>query len=659
MNKQSTVSPGQRKWQQLSLFRSTIWPLLVICGQLLSDWRAERHYTHLPEVLPSTGQDLPANTQWPGISIIVPARNEEANLPKLLQSLIAQDYPLYEIIIVDDVSTDATADIVRSFARHDVRLLQSAGPPADWTGKNHACWLGATASKYPWLLFIDADGVLHPQALRSSLAFALEKHTGALSLFAQQECKTFWERLLLPFAYQQYFVGVNPQRVNSECGPALANGQFFLISSDAYQQVGGHAANASSVIDDVALATRLKNVGITPLACRGEALVSVRMYTGLRAIIEGFGKNSYLFLRQSPLSGIQTALSTMLATSVPLLFISAWRKQSVRTLILTLLAYLAQVRYMRSWVRRFSIHPVYALLAPLSALAFIGIPLNSMLRVLTGRSLSWKGRSYKAVREQHVRFSYPLGWILQMGLALLMKTPRSIIEDSAIVARLLATSVCTEGTEHIPVEGSFVLVSNHHQSLSWWIGLSEALMIDAIAKRRPDITMHFVTTDRARIGRFTLPGTQWLIERVAAVWDLVLVTPPAVADDHANRQRYVLLHLLRLLKRAAGGSICIGFTPEGDEGTAAGLTEAIPGSGRALYALSTKGLSILPAAVWEEGGHMRVRFGMPFSLTETAPKIAHQVSDDWARSTVMRNIAALLPPMLRGSYGRELDDTLE
>jgi chlorobactene glucosyltransferase len=631
--------------------RSIVWPILVAIGQIVNGWRAKRNYLSLPEVLPVDSQKPPYGEHWPGVSIIVPARDEEMNLPRLLNSLVAQDYPLYEVIVVDDASTDGTVAVVRRYEAEGVRLLSTDGPPKGWTGKNAACWRGAEASHYPWLLFIDADTELAPLALRSSLHFALAQQRQALSLFTQQRCETLWERLLLPFAYQQYFVGINARHVHAAGGPSLANGQYFLISRAIYQQVGGHAANAQSIIDDVALATSLKKAGVIPLACRGEALVAVRMYIGLRAIIAGFGKNSYLFLCKSPLTGIQTALSTALAASVLTLLLDGWRKRSWHLVGVAIVAYIAQVCHMQFWLHRFGVSLRYALLAPFSALGFLAIALNSMVR---GRTLAWKGRRYRFVR---VRYRLPRRWMLDMGRALLFNVPRSIVEDSRLAVEALPKPPCIEGTGHIPLEGSFVLVSNHYQRLDLWIGWSGALLIDAIAQRRK-IAMHYVTTDRARIGRFTVPGTRWLIERVATVWDLVLVTPPALLQGRTEGQRYALLRMLRMLQHDKG--MCFAIMPEGDEGTATGLIEAMPGSGRALYALSSRGLPLLPAAVWEEDGRLHAHFGEPLHLLPKSQFVIRNADelDGWARTLVMRRIAALLPPMLRGKYGRVEDGTL-
>jgi chlorobactene glucosyltransferase len=638
--------------------RFGLWPLIVLIGQGVSGWRAERNYRALPEVVSTNRREPPDGMAWPGISVIIPARNEEANLPSLLDSLITQDYPSYEVIVVDDSSTDGTTAVARRYAKQGVRLIQSDGPPPGWTGKNAACWRGARESTHPWLLFVDADTTLAPFALRSSMAFALDHHAGALSLLARQRCESFWERLLLPFAYQQYFVGVDVQRIHSSHGPALANGQYFLIHCEAYWQAGGHAASADSLIDDVALATRLKRQGTIPLACRGESLVSVRMYTNFYKIADGFSKNSYLFLRQSPTMGIQTAISTLLAASIGKLFWDAWHSRSWRILVVALSAYVVQGLSGRSWSRRFGIPLRYALLTPYAALTFLAIALNSMRRVLTGRPLPWKGRSYHSPRTIALPVPVAGRWVIEMALAILMEKPRSIIEDSALSVRHFPKTPCVAGVEHIPAKGSFVLVANHYQRLDLWIGWSGTLLIDAIARKR-DIVVHVVTTDRVRVGRFTLPGTPWLIKRVVAVWDLVPVTPPAVAYQKTDGQQYTLLRLLRLLKRKDGRDACLILMPEGDEGSAFGLIEALPGIGRALAAFSARQLPIVPVAVWDEDGRLFANFGEPFSFPIPATETAREAVDTSGRQMVMEQIAALLPPALRGKYGRQVDGALE
>ncbi len=375
---------------------SIVWPLVVCAGQVFSGIRAKRNYFSLEEISPVLEIQKAQHEELPGISIIVPARNEVTHLPRLLESLLCQEYPLYEIIVVDDASTDGTATLVQSYSKRGVRLIGTDGPPQGWTGKNHACWIGANQAIYPWLLFVDADTRLAPLALLSTMDFVCRQNVFALSLFPRQCCETFWERLLLPFAYQQYFVGSHARATGRKNASALANGQFFLVNRNAYQQVGGHAANAGSIVDDVALATSLKQSGIIPLACRGEELVSVRMYTSLRQIVNGFGKNSYPYLQQSPYSGVQTAGSTALAASVAALFVDAYREKSRRVFLIAALTYVVQVVNTLSWLKHFRINSMYALLAPFSACVFLLIALNSLLHTITGRSVAWKGRRYES-----------------------------------------------------------------------------------------------------------------------------------------------------------------------------------------------------------------------------------------------------------------------
>jgi chlorobactene glucosyltransferase len=357
----------------------------------VSAYLSARHYRCLPAIRPSAPENW---DELPGVSIIVPARNEALHLPRLLRSLTRLNYPDYGVLVVDDGSTDETAAIALSFADSGVRLVRSAGPPPGWTGKNYACWLGANQTSKPWLLFTDADTTHAPESLGAAVTFALEHRAAALSLFTRQECRGFWERLLLPFAYQQYFLGVRPRQINSPAGPALANGQYFLIRRDAYQAAGGHAVCAGSIIDDVALAGRLKASGSIPLACRGEQLVSVRMYSSLGAIAEGFTKNSYAFVREQRAAGALVALSTASAASVlaALLSLLAGKRKRSAT---ALAAYAAQAAGMAFWTRLFGAPLRYALLAPLAAVIFLGIALRSAARTITGRAVTWKGRSYR------------------------------------------------------------------------------------------------------------------------------------------------------------------------------------------------------------------------------------------------------------------------
>ncbi|HET9109653.1 MAG TPA: glycosyltransferase [Ktedonobacterales bacterium] len=357
-------------------------------------------YRALPEAIQDQASALPTAARSPLVSIIVPARNEQRHLPTLLPSLLQQDYPAIEVIVVDDASTDATGDIAAEWAARDPRLrvIRGHGPPPGWTGKNAACWRGAQAARGAWLLFTDADTCHEPSALRAALALAERHHVSAVSLFPRQRCESFWERLLLPFAYQQYFVGTHTRALARPDTPALANGQYFLISRAAYAASGGHAAIAKSVIDDVALAGALKRAGYPTLVARGEALVSVRMYDSLAALVEGFTKNAAQFTLAQRGAGALVALSTAAnATTLPALATSAASGDTVG-LAGAVAAWLVQSLALAPWAHGFGARRRYALLSPLAGLVFTGIALTSFAHALLRWPVRWKGRALAPAR---------------------------------------------------------------------------------------------------------------------------------------------------------------------------------------------------------------------------------------------------------------------
>jgi glycosyl transferase family 2 len=357
-------------------------------------------YRWLPDVCP-TPRAAPPGANWPMVSIIVPARNEERNLPALLDSLLAQDYPAFEVIVVDDASTDATSALAGAYAARDRRIsvIHTPGPALGWTGKSAACWLGTRTMRGSWLLFTDADTRHEPGALRAAMAMALATRAGAVSLFPRQRCETFWERLLLPFAYQQYFVGARTDALSKPGAPALANGQYFLISRQAYDAAGGHGAVAGSVIEDVALAGALKRAGYPALAARGEALVSVRMYGSLGALAQGFTKNAAQFLRAQRSSGTLVALSCAASAATLPALVRALAARNPVGAAGALVAWGAQALALAPWARGFGAPRRYAALAPLAALVFTGVALSSFAHTLLRRPVSWKGRRYAPLGE--------------------------------------------------------------------------------------------------------------------------------------------------------------------------------------------------------------------------------------------------------------------
>lgn len=233
----------------------------------------------------------------PEISIIVPARNEEASLGACLESLVSQTGVSFEIIVVDDHSTDRTHAIAEAFAT--VRVFEAGPLPAGWTGKNNAVISGVQQAHGEWLLFTDADTVHLPGSLARALREARENNVDMLSYSPEQIAVTFWETAVLPVVYAQLARQYPPSKVSDPNSPeAAANGQYILVNRAAYDAVGGHAAVASSILEDVALARAFKAAGRRIRFRYGADAVRTRMYRNFRQLRDGWTKNLALLFPQ-------------------------------------------------------------------------------------------------------------------------------------------------------------------------------------------------------------------------------------------------------------------------------------------------------------------------------------------------------------------------
>jgi|ERR1035437_5417701 glycosyltransferase involved in cell wall biosynthesis len=229
-------------------------------------------------------------TAQPQVSVIVPARNEEACLADCLQSLTAQSGVTFEIIVVDDHSTDLTHEIAVSFP--GVRVIEAGPLPDGWTGKNNAVTTGARQARGEWLLFTDADTVHLPGSLAGALKEAQENGAELLSYSPEQIAVTFWEMATLPVVFAELARQYSPSKVSDPASPiAAANGQFILIRRETYDAVGGHAAIADNILEDVALARAVKSLGRKIRFRYAPYAVRTRMYRNYRQLREGWTKN--------------------------------------------------------------------------------------------------------------------------------------------------------------------------------------------------------------------------------------------------------------------------------------------------------------------------------------------------------------------------------
>ena len=324
----------------------------------------------------------------PEVSVIVPARNEEASLGACLESLVTQAGVAFEIVVVDDHSTDRTAEIARSFA--GVRVMEAGELPGGWTGKNNAVAFGARESRGAWLLFTDADTVHLPGSLARALAEAKEHKVEMLSYSPEQIAVTFWEMAILPAVFAELAKEYPPSKVSDPASPiAAANGQYILIWREAYEAIGRHAAVSGDILEDVALAKRVKAAGRRLRFRYGADAVRTRMYRNFAQLREGWTKNLALLF---PKPG-------WLATKQLLLWIFPW---------MPLLLYVAGV-FLNPWWNTFCIGGFVFLVMRTSRANFatdrnilaslFGMPIFAYLllrskRIYRKGEVAWKGRKY-------------------------------------------------------------------------------------------------------------------------------------------------------------------------------------------------------------------------------------------------------------------------
>jgi chlorobactene glucosyltransferase len=339
----------------------------------------------------------------PRVSIVIPARNEERSIEAAVRSHLAQDYPDFEVIVVDDQSTDRTGVILAGLARQDARLrvLEGSAPPPGWLGKPHALAVGAGAASGELLLFVDADVIYQRDALALAVEFFEDAGADLLCLLPRIEMSGFWESVLMPYLLGAYFLGpgflTNCDRVRSI---AAGGGAGNLASRDAYERIGGHAAIRDSVVDDVHLALRVKAAGLRTRTVRAEDRVSVRMYRGFREVFDGFTKNiAYVFAGPFGLAFvIQNALSVLL-TLVPVAVLAAalfGAPVSTPDLFLAAAAYgfLALLYAALALTLRHSVWP--GLGHPIMTAVWTGIISRSFYHRIIRRRLTWRGREFDA-----------------------------------------------------------------------------------------------------------------------------------------------------------------------------------------------------------------------------------------------------------------------
>ncbi len=329
----------------------------------------------------------------PLVSVLVPARNEEEGIGRCLQHLLDQDYPNIEIVVMDDGSTDATPDIVAAVGDQRVRLVSGRTLPHGWSGKNWACNQLAGLAEGDILCFIDADTFIEPETVSTAVELLKRHEAGLVSLLPRSGSTSVTGKVLLPMVTHA-LLGLFPiALVHHTRNPmlAVAIGPFLMITREAYQAAGGHAAAPDHVVDDVQLSRNVKAAGFRVRVANGTDLVETRWYDELGDIWQGFSKNAYGALGNNPWMGsfVAFVLTPLLLTPFVRVGLGAIGNDIPEVAVFQSILLLAN-RALTSHLGR---DPLWTTpLHPITVVFWGTTLLRSMLLHATHGSVAWKDR---------------------------------------------------------------------------------------------------------------------------------------------------------------------------------------------------------------------------------------------------------------------------
>jgi chlorobactene glucosyltransferase len=345
----------------------------------------------------------------PLISVLIPARDEEANIETCLGSLRQQDYPDYEILVLDDSSTDRTADIVASIAAEDprVRLLHGQPLPPGWAGKPFACHQLAKEARGSWLLFTDADTVHAPSVLRYVLGVAIGSHAALISGFPYQRTISIWQKMALPILFYfmlLYWMPLWWLQRSERALPSVAIGQFLFFSAQEYRSIGGHEAVKSRIVEDVWLGREMARHHYRQLTLDLSSLVSCQMYREFGSMWDGIARWLYTVASLSVFGLVVMIVVAMLLFLAPFLWLAhglllSEPAFSWQMLVGLQVAILLLARFLAG--RRFSQPKSSVILHPFGVGFLLLVGLYASFQHLTGAGVRWKGRVYSPGSRIH------------------------------------------------------------------------------------------------------------------------------------------------------------------------------------------------------------------------------------------------------------------
>jgi chlorobactene glucosyltransferase len=344
------------------------------------------------------------DTDTPLVSVVVPARNEEHRvLADSIRSILAQDYGAFEVIAIDDRSTDNTRSILKSLAQTDrrLRVIEGEDLPNGWLGKPYAMHQALKQARGEWILATDADMIFDKAALRTALATARAQNADAISLIPYFETGSFWERVIIPtWAWVTIMFTIAYRVNNPKTQGALGIGGFFLMRHSALARVGGYEALKNEVVEDVRLAEMIKRSGGRMLTAQAPGLLRTRMYRSFGEIWESCTRTWFSGMKFSFGFALVCALSMYVMAVTPALLalisaigiVSGVDATLWQWFIPATLAWLMQVVVLMISGFRYGVSGVYALTAPLGLALLYTMLLDSGVRIRTRKGVTWKGR---------------------------------------------------------------------------------------------------------------------------------------------------------------------------------------------------------------------------------------------------------------------------
>lgn len=337
------------------------------------------------------------------VSIVIPARNEERNIRNCVLSALRQDHPSLEVIVLDDASEDSTPHVLEELQHEFPSLIIEKGTgeplPDGWFGKPWALERAQKKARGSWLLFVDADVVLSPQAVSRCLYHAQQHQLEMVTGLGTLTMESFWEYVLQPAIGGLILAGNSLSKVNdhSQKDHNLANGQFIMITRQAYEKIGRHGAVKNNILDDIGMARVLANHDLPYHCLHLQELFSCRMYTSFHEIWEGWTKNLFAGVRYSWINLVITIIFTFAFSSLGITFLGLYLIGAVADQAWLLwggvLTALPIVIRIVMDVRRKQ-NPFFALTHPFANLIVCLLLFNSALRSTRG-TVQWKGRIYK------------------------------------------------------------------------------------------------------------------------------------------------------------------------------------------------------------------------------------------------------------------------